>query len=238
MTAAQLLGEVLSRARETVGRSPEQVGEHTGVHGRTIRRLEDGESESPRRTTLRALGGFYGLRPEVLMQFAKWSSAGLKEEGLERELLTLAATELSPEELDSLDGEEHDRLVAVAMRLSRARPTSASRSRSAAAFGAYGTGKTHLVALTRATSQELPASEQEELIGLVTALTALDRRRRRMATEFIDELRRSQMAERALRRRGEDSPSDATPQKLFDEPTLHGQESLLGDEAGPHKSRS
>src|ERR1700693_3428895 len=54
-----VLGEVLRRAREGLSRSPEQVGALVGISGRTVRRLEVGEADSPRRVTLDALAGFY-----------------------------------------------------------------------------------------------------------------------------------------------------------------------------------
>ena len=61
-SARGLLSFVFTEARETLERSPEQVGRTLGMSGRTVRRLEDPEDEQrPRRATLHALAEFYGL---------------------------------------------------------------------------------------------------------------------------------------------------------------------------------
>lgn len=197
MTATELLGEVLARARSMVGRSPEQVGDQTGVHGRTIRRLEDGESTRPRRTTLQTLAAFYGLDGEYLSLLARWSAEGSHGETLERLVFTQARAQLGEDFLDGLNEEEDGAsLVAVAMRLAR------RGARSSPVKGAQSPSSAHA------------GSEPEELTRLVEALKGLDRRRRRAAAAVIIELRRAQIAEYALRRqgllkaRGDDAASD------------------------------
>jgi len=69
--APNVLGDVMRRAREALNRSPEQVGALVGISGRTVRRLEVGAAERPRRVTLEALAGFYGLNPDVVVQLAE-----------------------------------------------------------------------------------------------------------------------------------------------------------------------
>lgn len=180
MTAARLLGEVLARAREMVGRSPEQVGDQTGVHGRTIRRLEDGNSRRPRRTTLQALAGFYGLDADFLIRLAGWSADGAEGEMLQRLVIEAARTEIGEPAIAELDEqEEGDLLVAVSMRLSRR-----NRGRSPSGRSLSGGG-----------------IEEEEISSLVAVFTSLDRRRRRVVGEFLLELRRGQAAEQVMRRR-------------------------------------
>jgi len=204
MTAARLLGEVLARAREMVGRSPEQVGDQTGVHGRTIRRLEDGSSRRPRRTTLQALAGFYGLDAEFLARLAEWSAAGAEGEWLHGLVIGEARTEIGEAAIAELDEEEQgDLLIAVAMRLSRR------------GGGSLSGGSLHGAAN--------PASvEEEEIAGLIELLTGLDRRRRRVVVGLLLELRRGQVAEQTVRRRDrlpigpEDLPLEAAPPSLSD----------------------
>lgn len=72
-TSLAALGQVLAEARALIGRSPEQVGEATGLSGRTIRRLEAGLIRRPHTTTLEALAEFYALDAEVLHQLVAWS---------------------------------------------------------------------------------------------------------------------------------------------------------------------
>lgn len=227
MTAAELLGEVLARARATTERSPEQVGEQTGVHGRTIRRLEDGESERPRRTTLEALARFYGLDGDLLLRLAMWSSQGVGGVTLRRRLMDIAEAELGVGALDALvpaedegsEQGEREFLVAATMRLARARPGRSAQ---------YGSGRKSFVshALNQPGSGlALSAAEQEELSQLVVALAGLDRRRRRLAMEVVGELRRAQQAERMLRR-PRDVAAHGRADPLFDAQSLTGQQSL------------
>lgn len=184
MTAARLLGEVLARAREMVGRSPEQVGDQTGVNGRTIRRLEDGGSRRPRRTTLQALAGFYGLDAEFLTLLAEWSADGAEGGRLEGLVLKVARAEIGEAAIAELDeGEEGNLLFAVTMRLSRRRS------------GGSQSGGSHHGGVS------LPSLEEEEVAGLVELIAGLDRRRRRMVIDLLLELRRGQAAEQTVRRR-------------------------------------
>lgn len=184
MTAAKLLGEVLGRARETVGVSPERVGEQTGVNGRTIRRLEDGESRRPRRTTLQVLASFYGVDGEFLGQLAGWSASGAAGESLEQLVFARARKYLGEAVIADLDEQgEGDLLIAVALRLARHHlrgPTPSARSLRAAGIA---------------------GSDHEEIADLVDALGGLNKRRRRIAGELIAELHRAQTAEQAIRRR-------------------------------------
>jgi transcriptional regulator with XRE-family HTH domain len=228
MTAAELLGAVLERARATTGRSPEQVGEQTGIHGRTIRRLEDGESEKPRRTTLQALAGFYGLDGDVLVRLATWSSQGLGGGALRRRLTEMAEAELGADAVAALtsaegendEDEEQEAAIAVTMRLARPRPER---------FGQFGTGRTHQI--PRPFDESAPAlsalsqAEQDELSQLMVALSRLDRRRRRMVLAFTRELGSAQMADQLLRRR-RDMAGHGAAEPLFDPLSLTGQEPL------------
>lgn len=183
VTAAKLLGEVLGRARETVGVSPERVGEQTGVNGRTIRRLEDGESRRPRRTTLQVLASFYGVDGEFLGQLAEWSASGAAGDSLEQLVFARARKYLGEAVIADLDEqEEGDLLITVALRLARHHlrgPTPSARSLRAGVAG----------------------SDYEEIADLVDTLGGLSKRRRRIAGELIAELHRAQTAEQALRRR-------------------------------------
>jgi transcriptional regulator with XRE-family HTH domain len=220
MTAPRLLGEVLAHARGTVGRSPEQVGEQTGVHGRTIRRLEDGESESPRRTTLQALARFYGLDGDFLIRLASWSSRGLEGPALERKLFEVAASELGSDALDALDADDgHDRAVVVAMRLARPRPARQAANRPLA--GEFGRGHMHFLASALSENDaavgQFTAAEQKELAELVVALAGLDRRRRRLVGALIIELRGAQLTDLTLRRR-RDLAADGGAEPLFEQP--------------------
>jgi transcriptional regulator with XRE-family HTH domain len=184
MTAARLLGEVLARAREMVGRSPEQVGDQTGVHGRTIRRLEDGDSRRPRRTTLQALAGFYGLDADFLTCLASWSAEGADGEILHRLVIEEARAEIGDAAIAELDEqEEGDLLIAISMRLSRRRGGGSPSGRASSGDAAQG------------------GIEEEEISSLVEVLASLDRRRRRVAGDLLLELRRGQVAEQGLRRR-------------------------------------
>src|SRR5262245_47002803 len=83
-----VLGQVLAEARRLLGRSPEQVGEATGLAGRTIRRLESGLVLRPHRTTLEALADIYALDPHVLRQLVSW--ADLEEDRVLDELRRLS----------------------------------------------------------------------------------------------------------------------------------------------------
>lgn len=204
MTAARLLGEVLARARETVGRSPEQVGDQTGVHGRTIRRLEDGDSRRPRRTTLQALAGFYGLDAGFLTCLATWSAQGAEGEMLHRLVIEEARVEIGDAAIAELDEqEEGDLLIAISMRLSRRRARGSPSGRLSAGSATQG------------------GIEEEEISSLVEVLTSLDRRRRRVAGDLLLELRRGQVAEQAVRRR--DRGSVGLPDVLAAPPPASSQ---------------
>jgi transcriptional regulator with XRE-family HTH domain len=169
VNSSTLLAEVLKQARKTVGRSPEQVGEQTGVNGRTIRRLEDGESVTPRATTLTALANFYGLDGKFLMTLA--SSSGLDSGQLRSRLQELAGPELSTQ----MHLEEDDDLeswIGLAMRLARKGSPPPPRFTQMGRF-----------------------RNDAEMHEALAQLLGLDRRRRRLAMELIRELYESQSAE-------------------------------------------
>src|SRR4051794_37568430 len=119
MTARQLLGAVLREARETVDRSPEQVGSAAGVSGRTIRRLEEPEPDTtrPRRVTLEALASFYGLRTSFVRQLAEWGDAA--GEPLAELLRDAAAAALGAEVVEGYATGDDDELTTLAMRMAR-----------------------------------------------------------------------------------------------------------------------
>jgi transcriptional regulator with XRE-family HTH domain len=188
VNSVELLSEVLARARATVGRSPEQVGEQTGVNGRTIRRLEDGESVNPRSTTLRALADYYGLHASVLTFLA--SRSELDEGQLRTQVFALAgmdAVETVRRQAESDD--EREVLIDVAMRLARS--------------GASRRGPTD----GPAASADVNPAERLEFEELVTVLRLLDRRRRRLAADLIAELHRGQVTEQVAARKRVDPAS-------------------------------
>ena len=113
-TPPGVLGEVLRRAREALNRSPEQVGALVGISGRTVRRLEAGDAERPRRVTLEALAGFYGLNPDVIVELAE---VGPEEELLPR-LRRRVEEAIGPGVVAALEDVE-DEEVELAMRLAR-----------------------------------------------------------------------------------------------------------------------
>lgn len=193
MTATQLLGEVLMRARATVGRSPERVGEQVGVSGRTIRRLEEGASTRPRRTTLQALAGYYGLNPEFLVTLTIWGAQ--REQGVDvrSRLNERAVRELGPEVTETLladvAGERE-----LAMRLARA-PQTALLSSAAPGSGRAWTATALLQALGGPGGQGTNDRDRIELLSAVGGLVSLDRRRRRLVAELIEQLGEIQAAD-------------------------------------------
>lgn len=198
MTATHVLAEVLARARGTLGRSPEQVGEQVGVSGRTIRRLEEGASRRPRRTTLQALASYYGLNPEFMTALGAWSAHQLTDLQLHDRILERASRELG-QDVTGVAASTPDADIDLAMRLSRA-PQSGSQP-----FGAISAVRTHEIA---AVLQELRAPgvigaterERGEVMAAVGGLLTLDRHRRRLAAELIGQLREAQGADNDRRR--------------------------------------
>lgn len=113
-TPPQVLGQVLQRARDLLNRSPEQVGAMVGISGRTVRRLEVADAERPRRVTLEALAGFYGLNPDFVVWLGEFPTDGeLLHDLRERVQETLGAGVV-----EALRGDEQED-VELAMRLAR-----------------------------------------------------------------------------------------------------------------------
>lgn len=113
-TPSQVLGQVLQRARDLLNRSPEQVGAMVGISGRTVRRLEVGEAERPRRVTLEALAGFYGLNPD----FIAWLGEFPADAELLGDLRERVRESLGQGVVDALYGDEQEE-AELAMRLAR-----------------------------------------------------------------------------------------------------------------------
>jgi transcriptional regulator with XRE-family HTH domain len=178
--ALNLLGRVLWRARETLDRSPEQVGSVVGVSGRTIRRLEENTGGRPRRVTIESLAAFYGLNEDFLVELA--AGFELCDEEVERTLMESAGHLLGPEVADALAGDFEE----LAARLSRAAGTTA---RVAVPMGI---GRTHLTAFLHGAAPH----ERDEAFELLAGYVALDQTRRRMVRELMFDLRRAQQAAR------------------------------------------
>ncbi len=116
--ARELLRFVLASARQTLDRSPEQVGAVVGVSGRTVRRLEDREERArPRRSTLQTLAAFYGLDAGFVVRLAQWDE--LAGDELAAELAELSGGEL--------DGAQDGELRSLALRLARGGPGAAGQ---------------------------------------------------------------------------------------------------------------
>jgi transcriptional regulator with XRE-family HTH domain len=206
MTATELLAAVLTRARATVGRSPEQVGEQVGMSGRTIRRLEDGTSARPRRMTLQALAGYYGLNPEFLVALGAWSGRRLHEEQVRDLIRERAVRELGLEVAAAADASPEED-AELAMQLARS-----AQSVLVPAAGP-GSGRTRAaLVLLRALSGPVVTGigdrDRNDVLRVVGGFMGLDRRRRRLATELIDQLRDAQAAEADRRRSAEPGHRD------------------------------
>lgn len=186
-TNSRVLGEVLQRARDALGRSPEQVGALVGVSGRTIRRLEAGESDRPRRMTLESLAGFYGLDPEAVNEL---SAAPVDPIELLATLRENVALRLTPESVAALEGAE-DEAVELAMRLVRSGP---SHIRPAMPEDRYEFVLDLLANLRRGA----PA-EYAEIVTAMADLALLDRPRRGLGAALLRELRAAQVSERERR---------------------------------------
>jgi hypothetical protein len=197
VTSAQLLGEVLVRARATVARSPEQVGTQTGVHGRTIRRLEAGESLSPRRTTLQALAAFYALNSELLTSLGLWSKQGVADEELQELIVARAQEVLGADVTHSFDADaDADELVVhLAMRLCRAGQRRDARQD--AVTGREAAALAFVDGLLRGP----PSSERDALTSLLSHVKALNRQRTMMLGALAREMHQAQTADRVLAER-------------------------------------
>jgi transcriptional regulator with XRE-family HTH domain len=177
-----VLGEVLLRAREGVNRSPEQVGSLVGISGRTVRRLEAGEADRPRRVTLEALAGFYGLNPDVVAEIAEFKvSAG---DALLRHLRKRVEDVVGPGVTQALEGADGE-AVELAMRLARL-----SGSRADGLTPERGRAQL-VISYLRGTSTRSPG-EHTEVVDAFVDFLALDRTRQTMARQLLRDLRRAQ----------------------------------------------
>lgn len=190
MTATELLGKVLSRARATVGRSPEQVGEQVGVSGRTIRRLEEGTSARPRRTTLQALASYYGLNREFLLALGDWSASRITAADVSDRVRDRAERELGAEVVQAL-GASRDDDVELVMRLARG-PQSGLVPLNLPGSGRMQTALTLLQTLKGPGAPWSSERERLEVLTAVGSLIALDKRRRRVVAELIEQLHEAQ----------------------------------------------
>lgn len=176
-----MLGEVLRRAREALGRSPEQVGAVTGIAGRTIRRLEAGESDRPRRVTLETLAGFYGLEPDALIGLADAPADRMAFLSMLRDQV---ASHTAPEVVEALEGLD-DEPVELAMRWAR---TPGQRSDFGVDEERLGE---RLADLRRASPQDYAMTADA-----VWAFMALDRTRKSLVLGLLRDLRSAQEGER------------------------------------------
>lgn len=197
-TARELLGLVLREARETLERSPEQVGAAAGMSGRTIRRLEDAspEMKRPRGVTLDALASFYGLRVPFVRALSVWGDASGGELVA---LLRQTADETLGDSVE-LTGQPEE-LEALALRMARRsapRPDGApgeaeSHEPARRMFLSFTHGAASWAALER-------SGESDDAVGLLEDFLALDRRRQRMLRELAGDLRVARERERAAQR--------------------------------------
>lgn len=175
-----VLGEVLRRARESLGRSPEQVGAVVGIAGRTIRRLEAGESDRPRRVTLETLAGFYGLEADALIGLA---DAPAEPVALLQLLRDEVAARTAPEVVEALEGID-DEPIELAMRWARSPATGSDV--------VHDERLADLIAELRRTSPHDYRATSEALWAFV----ALDRARKGLVLALLRDLRSAQHAER------------------------------------------
>lgn len=178
-----MLGEVLRRAREALNRSPEQVGSLVGISGRTVRRIEAGAPDKPRRVTLEALAGFYGLNPDIIVQLVETEAPD--------ELLLLLREQvgeaLGPGVVAALENVE-DEAVELAMRLARLsspRADSLSPAR----------GRTQFVISFLRSGGEHSPRDHTEVVDAFVDFLALDSVRRRVALQVLRDLRHAHESE-------------------------------------------
>ena len=183
-TAQVVLGEVLRRAREGLNRSPEQVGALVGISGRTVRRLEAGEADRPRRVTLEALAGFYGLNPDIIVSLAE-TDDDTPAERLER-LRRDGEEALGPGVVAALENVD-DEDVELAMRLARitgGRADAMSPNRARAQS---------VISFLRNAAERSPRNHAEAVDAFVDFLS-LDQSRRASARQLLHDMRLAQEA--------------------------------------------
>jgi transcriptional regulator with XRE-family HTH domain len=183
-----VLGEVLRRAREGLNRSPEQVGALVGISGRTVRRLEAGDADRPRRVTLDALSGFYGLNADAVAELAEYELDPAAGTGTFLAHLRQRVTEiLGPGVADALEGVDEEP-VELAMRLARVsgrRADDLSPDRARAQV---------VISYLRGAPNSSPR-EHGEVVDAFVNFLALDRNRRALARQLLHDLRQAQDAE-------------------------------------------
>lgn len=195
-TARDLLSYVLGEARETLDRSPEQVGAAVGMAGRTIRRLEDAQYHAqPRQTTLTTLASFYGLDAQFITELANW-------EGSEESLLRWMRGQVGSRAQEVEGGSDEARQLALLLSRGAGRGNGANEASEVAVSGNLGVAKSHLWSLVshRSGGGALLAGldeDADDLGDLVDSFVRLDRRRRRLVLSLVDELRRAREAERS-----------------------------------------
>jgi transcriptional regulator with XRE-family HTH domain len=177
-----VLGEVLRRARDSLNRSPEQVGALVGISGRTVRRLEAGDADRPRRVTLDALSGFYGLNPDVVAELAEFEPDATEE--LHRYLRVRVAEVLGEGVAQALEGAEHES-VELAMRLARL-----GSPRAAVMTPARGQAQ-FVISYLRGAAGSSP-HEHAEAAGAFADYLTLDRGRRALARHLLRDMRQAQ----------------------------------------------
>jgi transcriptional regulator with XRE-family HTH domain len=183
-----VLGEVLRRAREGLNRSPEQVGALVGISGRTVRRLESGDADRPRRVTLDALAGFYGLNADAVAEIAEYELDPPAGSGAFLLHLRERVTELlGPGVAEALEGVEQES-VELAMRLARL------SGRRADAFSPDRARAQAVISYLRGAASSSPREHAEAVQAFVDFL-ALDRGRRALAGHLLHDLRQAQDAE-------------------------------------------
>ncbi len=180
-----VLGEVLRRARDSLNRSPEQVGALVGISGRTVRRLEAGDADRPRRVTLDALSGFYGLNPDVIAELAEFEPDATEE--LHRHLRARVAEVIGEGVAQALEGVEHEP-VELAMRLARL-----GGSRAASMTPERGRAQSVISYLRGAAS--ISPREHAEAVDAFVDFLALDRSRRALARQLLRDMHQAQDVE-------------------------------------------
>ena len=183
-----VLGEVLRRAREGLSRSPEQVGALVGISGRTVRRLEAGDADRPRRVTLDALAGFYGLNADALAELADYEFDPAAGTGAFLVHLRERVAELlGPGVAEALEGVDEEP-VELAMRLARLsgrRADDLSPDRARAQV---------VISYLRSAANTSPR-EHGEVVEAFVDFLALDRGRRHLARQLLHDLRQAQDTE-------------------------------------------